>query len=101
MFEIFRRKWARQLGVDNVNSFIIDTKPISVMGYRRSKRHSDFQVNADYGYCAARKMKYFGYKLVMISTLKGLLVAYDLVPASTSERQAVESVLEMVRNCDI
>ena len=101
MFEILRRKWARQLGVENANSFVIDTKPIPVMGYKRSKRHSDFQGSADYGYCAARKMKYFGYKLVMISTLKGLPAAYDLVPASTDERQAVEGVLEMVRNSDI
>ncbi len=101
MVEILRRKWARQLGVENANSFVLDTKPIPVMGYKRSKRYSDFQGSADYGYCAARKMKYFGYKLVMISTLKGLPVAYDLVPASTGERQAVEGVLEMVRNSDI
>ena len=54
-----------------------------------------------HGYCAARKMKYFGYKLVMISTLKGLPIAYELVPANVDERQAVEGVLEMVRNSDI
>ena len=46
-------------------------------------------------------MKYFGYKLVMISTLKGLPVAYELVPANTDERKAVEGVLEIVRNSDI
>ena len=52
-------------------------------------------------YCAARKMKYFGYKLVVLSTLKGLPVAYDLVSANTDERQAVEGVLEVVKGCDI
>ncbi|MGD1921614.1 MAG: transposase [Pleurocapsa sp.] len=46
-------------------------------------------------------MKYFGYKLVMISTLKGLPIAYELVPANVDERQAVEGVLETVRNSDI
>lgn len=101
MIETLRRKWVKQLGGENANSFIIDTKPIPVMGYRRSKRHSDFNGSANYGYCAARKMKYFGYKLVMISTLKGLPIAYELVPANTDERQAVEGVLEMVRNSDI
>ena len=55
----------------------------------------------NHGYCAARKMKYFGYKLTMISTLEGLPIAYDLVPANTDERQAIESVLELVQGCDI
>jgi hypothetical protein len=80
----------RQLGAE------IDTKPIPVMGYKRSKKHSDFSGSADYGYCAARKMsarhaasqaacaiallKYFGYKLVTISTVQGLPVAYKEEP---------------------
>jgi ATP phosphoribosyltransferase regulatory subunit HisZ len=33
-------------------------------------------------------MKYFGYKLVVLSTLKGLPLAYDLVSANTDERLA-------------
>ena len=86
--EILRRTWVGQLGGFNADSFVIDTKPIPVVGYRRSKRHSDFDGSADYGYCAAKKMsarhaasqaacaiallKYFGYKLVVLSTLKGL-----------------------------
>ena len=117
MLEMLRRKWVRQLGAANANSFVIDTKPIPVMGYGRSKRHSDFHGSAGYGYCAARKMsarhaasqaacaiallKYFGYKLVMLSTLKGVPVAYELVSANTDERKSVEGILETVRNCDI
>ena len=31
----------------------------------------------------------------MISTLKGLPIAYELVPANTDERKAVEGVLEI------
>jgi hypothetical protein len=86
--ETLRRIWVRQLGVEVANSFVIDTKPIPVVGYRRSKKHSDFNGSANYGYCAARKMKYFGYKLVVLSTLKGIPVAYELVSANTDERQA-------------
>lgn len=101
MLERLRRKWVWQLGGENATSFVIDTKPIPVMGYRRSKRRSDFDGSANYGYCAARKMKYFGYKLVMLSTLKGLPIAYELVSGNTDERKAVEGVLEAVRHCDI
>ena len=46
-------------------------------------------------------MKYFGYKLVMLSNLKGLPLAYDLVTANTDERVAVEGVLQLVTGCDI
>ncbi|HEY9768647.1 MAG TPA: IS982 family transposase [Coleofasciculaceae cyanobacterium] len=99
--EILRRRWVRKLVGENANSFVIDTKPIPVVGYRRSKKHSDFDGSADYGYCAARKMNYFGYKLVVLSTLQGLPVAYDLVPANTDERKAVEGVLQVVHGSDI
>ena len=81
MLETLRRNWVQQLGGENADSFVIDTKPIPVMGYRRSKRHSDFDGSASYGYCAARKMKYFGYKPIMLCTLKGLPVTYELVSA--------------------
>ena len=99
--EILRRMWVQQLGSGDEKSFVIDTKPIPVVGYRRSKKHSDFDGSASYGYCAARKMKYFGYKLVVLSTLDGIPVAYELVPANTDERKAVEGVLQMVRGSDI
>ena len=47
MLEILRRKWVKQLGGTDALSLVIDTKPIPVMGYRRSKRHSDFEGSAD------------------------------------------------------
>jgi hypothetical protein len=99
--EILRRMWVQQLGSENANSFVIDTKPIPVVGYRRSKKHSDFDGSANYGSCAARKMKYFGYKLVVLSTLKGIPVAYELVSANTDAPKAVEGVLQLVRGSDI
>jgi hypothetical protein len=71
------------------------------MGYTRSKRHSDFAGQASAGYCAARKWSYFGYKLVMLTTLKGVPLVYDVVPAHLDEREAAESVVYRVRDCDI
>lgn len=79
----------------------MDTKPVPVVGYKRSKRHSDFVGSATYGHCASRKMKYFGYKLVVISTLSGIPLVYSLVPAHTDERESAEDVLSMVSGCTI
>jgi len=37
----------------------------------------------------------------MITTLDGLAVVYDLVPANTEKRQATEAVLDHIRNADL
>ena len=66
-----RQDWARELGVQWEKHFLLDTTPVIVVGYRRDKSHSHFCGSAEYGYCAARRMKYFGYKLVMLTTLDG------------------------------
>lgn len=101
VLEKLRRNWVEQLGGLRETHFLIDTKPIPIIGLKRDKRYSDFAGNASPGWCAARQMRYFGYKLVVLSTPNGLPIAYDLVPASTDERFAVEGVLDMIRGCDV
>ena len=81
LLEILRREWLSLLGADSPKQLLLDTKPVPVMGYTRSKRHSDFAGQAAAGYCAVRKLSYFGYKLVMLTTLSGLPLLYDLVAA--------------------
>ena len=93
LVEAMRRDWLCQLGIDQHTQFLIDTKPIPVVGYKRSKKHSDFAGHADYGYCPSRKLNYFGYKLVLVSSLEGIPVLYELVSANTEERQAAETLL--------
>jgi hypothetical protein len=46
-------------------------------------------------------MKYFGYKLIMLSTLDGIPVAYELVAANTDDREAADEVLWSIHNCDV
>jgi hypothetical protein len=100
VLEALHRHWAEQLGVTRQRQYLLDTKPVPVVGYKRSKRRSDFAGSAAYGYCASRKMHCCGNKLVTLSTLNGVPVAYELVPANTEERVAAETVLCHVHNCD-
>lgn len=72
-----------------------------VVGYKRNKRNSDFVGSANYGKCASRNLNYFGYKLVMRTTLSGIPVAYDLVPANLDKRLAVEVIIDYLVYCDI
>lgn len=101
LVEALRRHWLVELGLEHTRHFLVDTKPVPVVGYKRSKAHSDFAGSVDYGYCASRKIDYFGYKLVMVTTLKGLPILYELVPASTEERQAAETVLTRLKNAEV
>lgn len=89
-----RKDWAADLGVDFEQHFLLDTTPVIAVGYRRDKRHSDFRGSAEYGYCAARRLKYFGYKLVLLTTLDGTPYAFELVPANTDERAAADEILD-------
>ena len=92
--EQLRKQWQRQLLQALQAYLLLDTKPVPVMTYKRSKAHSDFVDSAAYGYCASRSLKYYGYKLVLLSSLDGLPLAYELVPANTDERRAAEELLE-------
>ena len=101
LVEMLRREWLGQLGVNDPKQLLVDTKPIPVLGYKRTKSHSAFAGSAGYGHCAARNLNYFGYKLVMLTTLDGVPLVYDLVAANTDEREAAEVVLQRVKDCDI
>lgn len=101
LLEALRRYWLQVLGVLQAQYYLLDTKPIPIVGYKRSKASSDFAGDADYGYCSSRKLSYWGYKLVMLTTLDGIPIVYDLVSANTEERQAAETVLPYVQNATI
>jgi len=101
LLEQLRQHWAVRLGVTWQTQFLLDAKPVPVVGYKRDKSHSHFRGTADYGVCVSRKLKCFGYKLIMLSTLDGIPVAYELVAANTDDRQAAEEVLWAIGNCDV
>jgi hypothetical protein len=100
LVEQFRRYWLVRKGCQLHTQFLLDTKPVPVMGYKRNKKHSDFAGSADYGRCVSRNLKYFGYKLVMVCTLHGLPIVYELVPANSDERLAAETVIDYFSFCD-
>jgi len=101
LLEQLRKHWAVMLGVTQQTQFLLDAKPVPVVGYKRDKSHSHFRSTAEFGVCVSRKMKYFGYKLIMLSTLDGIPVAYELVAANTDDREAADEVLWSIHNCDV
>jgi hypothetical protein len=53
-----RIQFADELGAQLASLYVVDTEPVPVVGYKRSKKNSDFWGSAEYGYCASKKMKY-------------------------------------------
>jgi hypothetical protein len=101
MVEQLRRRWLQELGATQDLFLLMDTKPVPVIGYKRSKRRSDFRQSAAYGYCSARHFHYFGYKFIAVTTFAGLPIVFEMVAANTDERDAAEEVLSQMRSCDI
>ena len=101
LVEAFRRHWLGELGLLLNQDLLLDTKPVPVMGYKRSKKHSAFAGSAGYGVCVSRNLKYYGYKLVTLSTLEGIPLVYELVAANLDERVAAQAVVYRVRGCRI
>jgi hypothetical protein len=62
--------------------FIIDSMPLPVCKRARARRCKKVRGKAYCGYCAAKKEKFFGWRLHLICTPEGIPVAFDLLPAS-------------------
>jgi hypothetical protein len=58
----------------------IDTLPLPVCTYTRAPRDRCFKFAADYGYCAAKQLHYYGFKLGLRVTLSGMITHYRCWP---------------------
>ena len=62
--------------------FIIDSMPMPVCKRIRAWRCKKVRGKAYCGYCAAKREKFFGWRLHLICTAGGIPVAFDLLPAA-------------------
>jgi hypothetical protein len=60
---------------------VIDTLPLPVCAYTRSCRDRCFKTLADYGYCAAKKLDYYGFKLGLRVSPLGMSTHFPLLSA--------------------
>src|SRR5574341_216387 len=62
--------------------FIVDSLPVPVCKRVRATRCRKVRGRAYYGYCAAKREKFFGWRLPLVCSPEGLPVAFDMLPAS-------------------
>lgn len=72
---------------------LIDTMPLPVCVYTRSKRDHCFKPDADYGYCAAKDLHYYGFKMGLRLSRIGMVIHYALLPARPHDSQLLDDLL--------
>jgi hypothetical protein len=61
--------------------FVIDSMPLPVCRRVRARRCRKLRGRAYCGYCAAKREKFFGWRLHLIGTPSGIPVSFQLLPA--------------------
>jgi len=74
---------------------LLDTTPIPCGQSRQTALRSALRGSAAYGYCAAHSRFYWGFKLALLLAPDGFPVAFELVPANTSEPDAARELLAL------
>jgi hypothetical protein len=72
---------------------VIDTLPMPVCTYTRARRDRCFPGQADYGYCEAKKLHYYGFKLGLRISRVGMIIAYPLLPARPHDSQLLDDLI--------
>jgi hypothetical protein len=73
---------------------VIDTMPLPVCVLTRARRDRCFPLEADYGYCAAKDMHYYGFKLGLRISRIGMITHYPLLSARPHDIQSLDTLLE-------
>jgi hypothetical protein len=85
------------------DAFIVDSFPIEVCRFARAKRarvcKENFDTAPDYGYCAAQRNTYFGYKLHGLCGVSGVFKKVDLSKASIADIHYLQDIREDISKC--
>lgn len=72
--------------------FLLDSLPLPVCRRVRARRCRKVRGRVYCGYCAAKKEKFFGWRLHLVTTATGLPVAFSLLPGSLHDLPPVHEL---------
>ena len=76
--------------------------PIEICKISRANRSaicSTDEIKPAYGYCAAQKSRYFGYKLHAVCDKNGIFHSFDFSPANVHDVNYLHDIKENFENC--
>ncbi|KAA6334701.1 hypothetical protein EZS27_017001 [termite gut metagenome] len=86
------------------NLFIIDSTPIEICKISRTKRSSicsTEKIKPEFGYCAATKMHYFGFKLHTLCDENAMVHSFDFTPAGVHDVNYLKDVKYALSSCEL
>jgi hypothetical protein len=86
------------------NLFIIDSAPVEICKPCRAKRSnicSTETIQPNFGFCAAKKTRYWGYKLHMVCDENAVIHSFDLTPANVHDVNFLKDVKYSLNNCEL
>jgi Transposase DDE domain len=87
--ELLQQRLAAQLGAFEDDVHLIDGIPIPLCCLTRARRCHSFEGVANYGYCAAKDEKYYGFHGHLLISARGVITGFTLTPANGNEREAL------------
>jgi hypothetical protein len=96
-----RQHLVAQMGIARSPCQLIDGTPIQVRHWRRFGQGHLLLPEAALGFCAAKKETYYGFRLLALTTLDGIIVDWDLFAANADEREGALEVLENGRDLSV
>src|SRR5579872_1472907 len=93
-----RYEIVKQMGVFEEEYRLIDGTPVHVRHWRRFGKTHLMLASAEWGYGAAKKETYSGYRLVVLTTLDGVLTDWELCPTAADEREAALDMFYAYKN---
>lgn len=94
--QLIRESLAGLLGAFRDPHHLIDGIPMEVCVLGRAKRLKIFRGMTATSYCAAKKVKYHGFKGHLLVTFEGLITEFSLTAANVDERQAALDLTDSV-----
>lgn len=87
---------------DFTDVFIVDSTPIEICKISRANRSAictTDEIKPSFGYCAAQKSRYFGYKLHAVCNKNGIFHSFDFSPANVHDVNYLNDIKENFQNC--
>ena len=100
--ERFRQRMLEDLAPAE-DTYFVDSMPVEVCKLGRAKRlricQETEETRPDYGYCAAHKTYYFGYKLHAVCDPQGVIKTFDLSKASAHDIHYLNDLKAQLDHC--
>ena len=87
------------------DAFIVDSIPVEICRFARAKRtkicKEHFETSPEFGYCAAQRTTFFGYKLHALCGINGVFRNIDLSKGNIADIHYLQDIRQYLSHCKV